>query len=1100
MEGDIIKEKKSIRTFSPRVGKWPKINGSVIIPYTLSPSYENIDRNIILKAFWDLQASTCLRFVERTTEKDYISIEPSFGCFSSVGRVGGMQLVSLAFECLRTNKGKGIALHELMHVAGFWHEHSRADRDDYIWIMWDEIVIGYEKNFCKYDTTNMLVKYELQSILHYPRNAFGKSGQTTINPKYPYSKTEIGQREKLSASDILRVNKLYSCSQYTPSTGKPQNSYCDCVTVTVKPSIYLEDMSLKRLLCCLCCLDYTIDDDELMYFAPIFYPCTKEKFNEPTSTDANNEQKTGSSEQSLLKETSGQIFTTKLKEIPGQIFTTEQTPRTKPILSQIPVPTTSFETSAANEGTVIARHGYTTLLSSVNHGTSLLGEKVTFSKDVTLLNMTGKLQTGTSTDSNRSPTNSSQSLKKQLQETQQKPTMSSEKGLFTSVLTAMPTHVINLSSPNAFSSQVNLSAQPISTENGRSGLLNQVTFVNVIGDHQYNRVNSETALTPLTTAESGAGLNVTFETKITFASTETINSKEVPTSASTPELTHNALFTHISKLGNSADAGEASLSEKVTLLGARGDLQPVTTESIKIHFKSNFSQLDTTQKTLSSLSTLPSLTLNTVELTHNDLFLTTISPPQHLTEDKNSILPEQVTLFHVNKSVQHGTPTKSNQILPEKCSTKPTLYPPDQLDYSTNSIKSDGKSLISGLDTTTLSKNLVLETQPTVKSMISTSAEKEISSVEGTGSPSLSMTLMYNKMNGNISVSTYSSPNGISTSTLSQNTVRGEQNRSMLTALADLSGHRFPGLFQDVAYEWHNKADDHHGPEYHDKIGKRSLNEPLPVIKSISPVVSHIKRETEIQNSHIRHSKFNARRHRTKLQHVHIVKHPKATFLNSAEGSSLSRISRDPQMDFGEKAVNSDLASVEHTQFRKFSPRLSPLHNRLWILSTKLSHRQQACRSDHGFCEWKQRKDDRLIWNLIWGRKDHFHGGRTTKDKHKGLLLSVHNFSLEPIPEQKALLVSPVLHLPKCLSFWYRFLPNSIGGTLNVYSRPTNMIGTWTLLWTNQGQENLGWSKAQIQFKKQHRHKNLQIIMEGVAGPSAESNIRIENLYVGRCR
>lgn len=61
-------------------------------------------------------------------------------CFSSIGRSGGMQVVSLGPNCLR--RGPGIVLHELMHVLGFWHEHSRADRDRYIRVNWNEILPG----------------------------------------------------------------------------------------------------------------------------------------------------------------------------------------------------------------------------------------------------------------------------------------------------------------------------------------------------------------------------------------------------------------------------------------------------------------------------------------------------------------------------------------------------------------------------------------------------------------------------------------------------------------------------------------------------------------------------------------------------------------------------------------------------------------------------------------------------------------------------------------------------------------------------------------------------------------------------------------------
>ncbi|OWK10836.1 hypothetical protein Celaphus_00005858 [Cervus elaphus hippelaphus] len=66
------------------------------------------------------------------------------GCFSSIGRSGGMQVVSLGPSCLQ--RGPGIVLHELMHVLGFWHEHSRADRDRYIRVNWNEILPDTENN------------------------------------------------------------------------------------------------------------------------------------------------------------------------------------------------------------------------------------------------------------------------------------------------------------------------------------------------------------------------------------------------------------------------------------------------------------------------------------------------------------------------------------------------------------------------------------------------------------------------------------------------------------------------------------------------------------------------------------------------------------------------------------------------------------------------------------------------------------------------------------------------------------------------------------------------------------------------------------------
>ena len=54
------------------------------------------------------------------------------GCWSYVGlqpELRGIgQEVSLGDECWR----KGIIIHEFTHVLGFFHEHSRFDRDAYI--------------------------------------------------------------------------------------------------------------------------------------------------------------------------------------------------------------------------------------------------------------------------------------------------------------------------------------------------------------------------------------------------------------------------------------------------------------------------------------------------------------------------------------------------------------------------------------------------------------------------------------------------------------------------------------------------------------------------------------------------------------------------------------------------------------------------------------------------------------------------------------------------------------------------------------------------------------------------------------------------------
>lgn len=66
-------------------------------------------------------------------------------CFSSVGNQHvGKQRLSIGKNCDRL----GTVEHEFLHALGFWHEQSRADRDDYVNIMWDRIEPGNTECEC----------------------------------------------------------------------------------------------------------------------------------------------------------------------------------------------------------------------------------------------------------------------------------------------------------------------------------------------------------------------------------------------------------------------------------------------------------------------------------------------------------------------------------------------------------------------------------------------------------------------------------------------------------------------------------------------------------------------------------------------------------------------------------------------------------------------------------------------------------------------------------------------------------------------------------------------------------------------------------------
>ncbi|XP_060025990.1 astacin-like metalloendopeptidase [Lagenorhynchus albirostris] len=244
LEGDILRP-SPFRLFSATNNKWPKNGGVVEVPFLLSSKYDKASRQVILEAFAEFEHSTCIRFVAYEGQRDFISIVPMSGCFSSIGRSGGMQVVSLGPSCLR--RGPGIVLHELMHVLGFWHEHSRADRDRYIRVNWNEILPGFEMNFIKSRSSNMLVPYDYSSVMHYSRLAFSRRGMPTITPLWAPS-VQIGQRWNLSASDIARVLKFYDCSPLgRDPRAKGLQTHSDGRSPTPASRPYLQQL-LKALL------------------------------------------------------------------------------------------------------------------------------------------------------------------------------------------------------------------------------------------------------------------------------------------------------------------------------------------------------------------------------------------------------------------------------------------------------------------------------------------------------------------------------------------------------------------------------------------------------------------------------------------------------------------------------------------------------------------------------------------------------------------------------------------------------------------------------------------------------------------------------------
>eukprot|EP00918_Siedleckia_nematoides_P022723 GHVU01048946.1.p1 GENE.GHVU01048946.1~~GHVU01048946.1.p1 ORF type:complete len:280 (+),score=37.23 GHVU01048946.1:30-869(+) len=188
--------------------------------------YSAAEINLIEEGIRDLVNSTsvngqvCLNVTPRTNEAFYIEVYRGGGCSSYIGwRAQARQQLSLSGSCVTRH---GTIMHEFLHAAGFYHEHTRGDRNDYVTINWENIQPDRDNNFemqIEGVTVDHLgTPYEYGSVLHY--SGFGFAIDTSVPTIIPHNDSAwdvMGQRTQLAEVDIERVKILYGCTSAAES-------------------------------------------------------------------------------------------------------------------------------------------------------------------------------------------------------------------------------------------------------------------------------------------------------------------------------------------------------------------------------------------------------------------------------------------------------------------------------------------------------------------------------------------------------------------------------------------------------------------------------------------------------------------------------------------------------------------------------------------------------------------------------------------------------------------------------------------------------------------------------------------------------------------
>jgi hypothetical protein len=191
---------------------WP--NG--IVPFEIEANHPR--RNDIMASIEIINriGSVCLR--PRNNEADFVAFtfNPNdFPCVSSwVGRRGGRQTINILNRC-----ALGTIQHEILHAIGVFHEHTRADRDDFIRVNWANIQQNRNTLF-QYRRVNRTLSacgYDYGSIMHYGLRGGSfaiNSDIDVLTPLRPVPQgVNIGQRDHLSPCDVEGVRFLYAAAR-----------------------------------------------------------------------------------------------------------------------------------------------------------------------------------------------------------------------------------------------------------------------------------------------------------------------------------------------------------------------------------------------------------------------------------------------------------------------------------------------------------------------------------------------------------------------------------------------------------------------------------------------------------------------------------------------------------------------------------------------------------------------------------------------------------------------------------------------------------------------------------------------------------------------
>jgi hypothetical protein len=211
------------QTGSEKPQLWPQ----GIIPYDIS-KLTPPQQTIALRAMqrW-LDTGAKIKFIPRTNEVEYVNFTGQTNAGNNTSHVGFKkgERTDINITAFWWRELEWMPAHELGHALGFFHEHERWDRDQFVTIHYENIKPGRASDYDWIAKTNWLVTslpYDYKSIMHYRicwaskcesecKDGVGNSPCSVIEPVDKKYDGVIGQwtDNGISALDAERARRAY---------------------------------------------------------------------------------------------------------------------------------------------------------------------------------------------------------------------------------------------------------------------------------------------------------------------------------------------------------------------------------------------------------------------------------------------------------------------------------------------------------------------------------------------------------------------------------------------------------------------------------------------------------------------------------------------------------------------------------------------------------------------------------------------------------------------------------------------------------------------------------------------------------------------------